>query len=613
MALRVWLPLNGTIENKGLSDFTYSTSTIGGYEAGKIGKALSLLNSKLVFTVSSLTGATKFSLAFWYKPRTNSNLTGNWYNIIALSAKSADESVTAPWRCESSYGNSYHISHHNNQGNPIDGGHGSLVSAKNKWYHICLTCDGEASTKAYVDGVLKSTITYNGGHLTGAIGIADENAKPDGLLNDVRIYDHCLSPLEVKEISQGLVLHYKLDDITNGIQDSSGYNHNAISNGSTTPTISSETPCYSGCTSFTSGGRIMTIESSADILPTDMITVNIWFKSSNTANRFISCTEGGGWNFENNGGCVRFPTYIAGKGYTLCNSSTTWSSLNGAWHMITGTYDRSYSRIYIDGILDTETASTYPDFNIGYNSNTPLTLGAEAQTFASPLAGTYVGSLSDCRIYCTALSAEDIKRLYNTRMSIDNLGNFHVFELNENSTNSLTKSGILKDNIIEPFISLSDESKWQLLLFHYVDNGNNLFTSTNAAFCNDFGLYSRLQYIDNFIYDNKYEFYVIQDGATHRWTQTNAPMSTNSVAGLTVVSGSPGGGICKCNGNTLLAKTGTTSNWWDACGCYKIYNNGIPGFNGAVCKQYLALYARVSDFNAKIANLTAYSNNFIEQ
>ena len=31
-------------------------------------------------------------------------------------------------------------------------------------------------------------------------------------MNDIRIYDHCLSPKEVKEIARGLILHYKLDN-----------------------------------------------------------------------------------------------------------------------------------------------------------------------------------------------------------------------------------------------------------------------------------------------------------------------------------------------------------------------------------------------------------------
>lgn len=37
------------------------------------------------------------------------------------------------------------------------------------------------------------------------------------LLNDVRIYDHCLSTKEIKEISQGLILHYKLDGFNGGV------------------------------------------------------------------------------------------------------------------------------------------------------------------------------------------------------------------------------------------------------------------------------------------------------------------------------------------------------------------------------------------------------------
>ena len=44
------------------------------------------------------------------------------------------------------------------------------------------------------------------------------------MLNDFRLYDHCLSPLEVKEISQGLILHYKLDGFNGGNSFNMGVN-----------------------------------------------------------------------------------------------------------------------------------------------------------------------------------------------------------------------------------------------------------------------------------------------------------------------------------------------------------------------------------------------------
>ena len=165
---------------------------------------------------------------------------------------------------------------------------------------------------------------------------------------------------------------------------------------------------------------------------------------------------------------------------------------------------------------------------------------------------------------------------------------------------NISKSGILTGNIIEPFISLADGSNWQLLLFHYVDHGNNLFTSSNCGYCNDWGLYSRLKWIDSFIYNNKYEFYVVQDGIEHRWTQTNAPWTTTAPAGFTLVSGTVRNGICKNSGYGALAIS-SSSPWWNLCGGYQSYSaggaTGIPGFGAAaasgICQNYIALYARI--------------------
>ncbi len=183
---------------------------------------------------------------------------------------------------------------------------------------------------------------------------------------------------------------------------------------------------------------------------------------------------------------------------------------------------------------------------------------------------------------------------------------------------SITKKGQLNGtDIIEPFLTLADGSKWQLLLYHYVDKGNNLFTSSNATFCNDPGLYSRLAWVDDFIYDKKYEFYVIQDGTIHRWTQTSAP-TASSITGFTVISGNPVYGLAKSTSqsNTYLGY----SSWWGACGCWTKYTlsgkAGIPGFGGAsvtgMCTQYLALYARIDNIHAFVENGISSANNFYE-
>lgn len=181
---------------------------------------------------------------------------------------------------------------------------------------------------------------------------------------------------------------------------------------------------------------------------------------------------------------------------------------------------------------------------------------------------------------------------------------------------SISKTGILSSQLIEPYLTLADGSNWQLLLFHYVDGGNNLFTPANCEYCNEPGLFSRLQWIDNFQYNGLYEFYVIQDGVEHRWSQTSAPWTSTSITGFTAISGTPVVGICKrASDRAALAET-STGNWWNSCGTYLAYTyggkTGIPGFgansntHGTVCTNYLALYARI---NKPIAFL---ENNIIQ-
>jgi hypothetical protein len=97
----------------------------------------------------------------------------------------------------------------------------------NVWHHVVGTI-GNNQYKVYIDGVLMNTVTIatrptyvNGDGLgIGAFHYISGNLYPYyGKINDFRIYDHCLSPKEVKEISKGLMLHYPLDNCGMGCKN----------------------------------------------------------------------------------------------------------------------------------------------------------------------------------------------------------------------------------------------------------------------------------------------------------------------------------------------------------------------------------------------------------
>ena len=200
MALQVWLPLNGSLENKGLNQkitLTNNGATVD--NNGKIGKCYTYTTSQYMeinnLQFSSLSSC---SISFWIKVTAKSSsgwlpFTGQTtsYYIMATSAGT---------------GAFYHGSAGSGQKIYKDGIISTTPGALNEWHHYVITGINLSSwTKFYIN---KYSSAWNFG----------------GSVNDLRIYDHCLSPKEVKEISKGLVLHYKLDDI--------GINNNLLPIGS---------------------------------------------------------------------------------------------------------------------------------------------------------------------------------------------------------------------------------------------------------------------------------------------------------------------------------------------------------------------------------------------
>ena len=219
------------------------------------------------------------------------------------------------------------------------------------------------------------------------------------------------------------------------IYDSSGFNNNGTANNIV---ITEDSMRYSGSGSF-NGSNSYVKANTNNWLSQGMkeLTINLWAKATTwptNGGRLFSCTETGGFNLEaGNSGYWCFPIHV----YTAADLSATAykydskeiqiSALTAdAWNMITCVYDGTGTKTYINGVLH----HTYSNVSYGihFNTNARLFLGCEANT-ATATSPYFNGKESDFRIYCTALSASQIKELYDTSATIDNQKNVFSREL----------------------------------------------------------------------------------------------------------------------------------------------------------------------------------------
>lgn len=216
MSLQVWLPLDGDLRNNGLSD--YSISMFRGAETyhnnGKIGKAFHANGKntiKILDIIQDFYNYSAYSLCAWFYIEAQNTShsgsaiisAGDW-NHQVLNLAVSDWSTDHYTRLRVSGSNWNHIC--------------TYDFLLNTWYHVVVSSDGN-KTYAYIDGQLVDNT--NAGFLPTSISGNDiciggatyySGMQFFGRINDVRIYDHCLSQKEIKEISKALILHYTLDD-----------------------------------------------------------------------------------------------------------------------------------------------------------------------------------------------------------------------------------------------------------------------------------------------------------------------------------------------------------------------------------------------------------------
>lgn len=227
MALQVWLPLNNSLINNGVSSLTFSTVSTNTTtdSSGKIGKCYGNDSNTAGGIISNTTISLgqKQSMFCWFK-FTSLMSSGLGGALVSQHRYSNNSGMGLTIRYVSSTTGYLSVNTGDGSSRTYNTYYGTTLLQANTWYHGGYTYDG-STIRIYVNGICEKEQAYANMYvpadyittfcwsLNGASGSTIyTNYKLNGYLNDVRIYDHALSVAEIKELAKGLVCHYKLDE-----------------------------------------------------------------------------------------------------------------------------------------------------------------------------------------------------------------------------------------------------------------------------------------------------------------------------------------------------------------------------------------------------------------
>ena len=220
MALRVWLPLNGNLNNQGLGNCAVTNSGATIDNSGKIGKTYLFDANDDFISIDSADmrnifkgGSNPFTIAFWIY---NTKTTGT--RAVPFGDYGLTGTIQFNLELNSSAGNWNDDIRFYWNGNPDYRATGTSATP-NTWVHLVIVYDG-TKVEFYRNGILVNTRAGTLAALnktSGAFYLGRDSRTGGtafgGKINDFRVYDECLSPKQIKEISKGLVAHYKLTGV----------------------------------------------------------------------------------------------------------------------------------------------------------------------------------------------------------------------------------------------------------------------------------------------------------------------------------------------------------------------------------------------------------------
>lgn len=175
-------------------------------------------------------------------------------------------------------------------------------------------------------------------------------------------------------------------------------------------------------------------------------------------------------------------TVFYGGGAQGNGSLSSGVSVVGVWRHIVFTHDMvNGARLYVDGVL----AATGPARTIDYSQAYSRTvIGKMAHAYTSTVNYfPFSGPISDVRLYASALTADQVKELYQQRASLDAQGNFYAQLINERGVTKfqVTKAGQLSSQVSEVGITNGLIAYYPLNKDAQDYSGNGLHGVANGA------------------------------------------------------------------------------------------------------------------------------------
>ena len=210
MSLQVWLTGNNSMNNQGLlGELTQTTAPT--YVDGKLGKAMSTGAYKMTAEqTAQVLNNEAISICFWVYINADTGSTDNRVPFFGNDYWDSNTNNRKFTLYNYPTVNDFHWSWMNNTaGNSFAAGVLSGVLPSYKWTHVAITYQNPNGT-VYINGEKAGAFTGVSNSSTFAYETQVIHNSSYLRWNDYRIYNHCLSAKEVKEISKGLVCHYPL-------------------------------------------------------------------------------------------------------------------------------------------------------------------------------------------------------------------------------------------------------------------------------------------------------------------------------------------------------------------------------------------------------------------